>query len=545
MIHKLPPEVIELIIGHLYLILRPETTTHVTGSSGVVSPRYVAYGSWNKVACHPSLLGLAHACKYLQSIVYQIVFSSVACCAHETEGNDSPELYTSFSSDFLAESHISEVYISNFYSGYSPKFVMTIPHNSISREALHNVRSLFLGFSSTRSPNRPWLLDFLKKTISLQSVYLNVNSQSDHADIAYTIECLGKQIRSLQVHLHIGLVFRTQKKLSAFLRLFESTWASWKMLPLQSLIIEAGNELYKFPGSFLKTIQQLLSLESFELKSTSGITYHFDPKEAPEMYGISETPRFLQCLPNLKKLKLDFTEGQISRHCDWYPGVCVYALKITLGMFKPSHTFEMFDSITYLELQNENQVKGSIKCPFRNLRSLVLNNFNFNIQIILSHLVSANNDLIDLTLCNCKVDIPKERLLFLLANIQYLNLDETTCISFQNALTCAPNLRHFYFIPEEDGITKDYMPLEWLLSALKQNKISSHLRKIYLQVQAVLPENYNHGVEWAHEILAEVLPLKMVKEIVTLVEPFDNFQILHLDSLIIDLDLLSQLKKQH
>lgn len=528
MINTLPPEVIKTIVYQLSMVVDPELYNKKTTPFG-----YYSLLHWNSFSRARDLARLAQTCKYLQSVLYPVMYDGAAVWAPKTEYRVNSEL---FRIEEMTKQFHHSAKRSDSVLNYStkPQFAARLCVDGISTNVAKYIRCLFLKHSPSNGLYLPVLAQVLPKMTSLAEATLVLEPGLDCQDVAKTIDCLREHKNASRVHLHVALItVYTLDEFSAFMGQFQNEWAPWTKLNVESIVIDIKSRRAQFPQAFLDQVKGLDSLKKFVIRAPNG-EFGFDrvPTDpVSNTVALSRLPQILQALPNLKEFELEFVEDTFSADAGtdtdamWVPGPRLETLTMPLEMFTPAHTATMFDTITHFELINESDLHD-VKPPLRNLTALALYNFSAKgITPMLQHFVATNPGLVNLALFDSDVKISHAALKPLLAKIERLELHQTDSLMFQDVIQCAsPVLRYFYYDPRyvshvHDGATDDFLPLDWFAGEVDDGHVHRALQKIHMKPDAVLPDKYSVGVKWAKSLMRHILEPREMKHVLFGVVP--------------------------
>lgn len=483
-------------------------------------------------------MNLAHTCKALKSVVYSIVFKNLLFS--KPWDMDSMEVDDSSCFDYWDYDN-GELLLGSTNRTQSLQFCLGIGYHRIPESALSYVRTLVIGFHIKRGPLGPRLPALISNMSSLQEVTLHIYNRGDFPDIPKVIESILGHENEISVHTYWEMLISGQLLFTLTLDIFEDEWSDWCKLKNETVFFTLGDRRLRFPTSFLEILKQQKHLKSFCISSDGEVQYGIDPRDIHETVGITAIPRYLQDLPKLEEIKLFMTEGQISDECDWVPAPAIKSLSLPIGMFKPSHTFNAFDHVSYLELAGQD-VKNLVMPKFRGLKALVLSKFSKKVVNILEHFVSNNPNLTELCIANCKLSADLEQLTRLFANIEKLELFETEFLTFKGALASAKNLRFFHWYPAKKNSTNYKKVFKWLAEAVKDKEISQSLQTILFQPTEDDKYMFETGADWALFTLPKTIPTKAAKKIALAAMQFDPIASHHGDysTFIMDMHAFAQ-----
>lgn len=513
MITTLPPEVIRLVVGNLLAVTRyneDDENSWIVGSIhelGKDETSYTRCRTWNEIGQPENLANLAHTSKYLRSVVYPVLFNTVACYNPFTSKlGFHAELgfnYT-FREGPVPTGHSNSV----LNRSSKPQFHLIPSYTALSTEALRHLHCLHLSVSAVTY--KPWLSDLLPCMTFLQEVRFYITVQHDTDEVAYIIEELLKHKNRLRVHVYIGLSFGLNGDLIKTFHAFENEWAQIKDLKIESLTIEFGSRHNTFPKFFLDMISELSALKKLSIFCLYEEELTYELGRSWECHEMGHVLHLLKKLPNLEEFNVDFG----LHHFDWPLNDRISTMTVPVWMLQTPGTFEVFDNVTHLEITNKFS-SVDVTPPFRNLQTLGLHDFSFRTPKLLEHFVSNNPKLVNLHLDTCSFPVQADEFVCHFSKIQRLELS-ITHLDFKRVLLAAPCLRQLVFLPSGDLNGYDLFSLSWLVDAVLNGQVSPDLERIEVQPVSVLPGlgKKISGVEWARDFLVHRVSEEVAKKII-------------------------------
>lgn len=329
MLSDLPPEIIKPILKHLLLqgvkFWHWDTNQSRRGLCG-----YHILRLWNNLSNANDILSFAHTCKYFQSIVYPVIFDSVSYAR-------TPELATRATDEAPVwhlppedEGHNPHACFGNsaLNSSLAPQFCLELDLRRIPQNALQRVRRLFLSIERQCEHWNSWMPDAIKLLPSLEEIYLNLclSPETYHA-VRNAIECILDKDPKLRVHLQFDFAYEVQQHLITHLIQFNSIFARWEELNVESIHMNLNNPHCRFPPQFFDSVQKFGNLKTFSI-----LLPHLRSKRIEVIYllgwtEIADIPKLLENSPKLTKLHLDTFEYFRLKTAPWKPSPCLRELK--------------------------------------------------------------------------------------------------------------------------------------------------------------------------------------------------------------------------
>lgn len=568
MINTLPPEVIEIVLGHMLVLSR----RHFREKENV---QYISFSAWNQIRYARDLRSLAHTCHYLESTVHSIIFRGLACFAPrrtdvQYEGEEDkyaaylPQHTTMFREYFLPPSNSrfeKDSFLSYFSNTAVPQFCSVLNCTQIPQGALKHVQSLFLNFSYLKVPSQTWISTFFSGMTSLKDVMLKIDHDiEEDNEISNVTEALLAHENTICVHIYFGLpvippsgdplgdLSRQLKDRILMERVlvedFEAyfydahAWKNWSKLNIETLVIELGSPVNEYSIMFSDIIKDLKSLKRMKVAFPRFGRHYIKPSKS-DIKAISTIISSTQQFSNLKEFSFNAQQRNELINVNWSLPKGIDTLAMPLGFFTLQRTFEGFDNITKLDLVC-NYKFGDLKPPFRNLKVLTIDGELLDLTPVLKHFVACNTNLVKFVLYqgNFSQDINTISQIF--SGFQEVEIHKTHSLDLMGALTCAPKLRRLkYRINYSDSFEEEY-PLGRIIEALKDGILSEDLETLHIDIQPDARSSAlfrDSGAHHTRSIISRFIPKDLATKVVKSVAPID---FPHSGSLMIDFKLLKK-----
>lgn len=398
MIDRLPVEIIRMVVQELVPGTHFETreSLEIDGDFS-----YDRMQLWSGLVHHRCLGVLAMTCQRLKSVVYPLLFSSMACCApehnyysHYLRDKSGLEKYCSFYTKLNSALHQSKAEPAQFMLALSNTQCLRL-----SPSALSNAQSLCLNISLFKEFNKRRVSKFFRGLTALKDLTVVVEF---HLVPSNKIKKLTEELLAskapLRLHLCFNFFMGSDTLTAALFEDFLDTeWASWTSLDIEFLGLNFFHEDSRISPVFFQMAQKFKSLKAFVIKHVpqdGGSSYELYDEQSSDksMHKVELTDKLKNVLRERKMTEL--SQDQESHETKWTLGnACTTNLAVPLTMFNSTLTFEKSDNITQLEVSALLGNSGLFP-PFRKLKTLGLYNcFGPRTTKLLEHFVQCNSGL--------------------------------------------------------------------------------------------------------------------------------------------------------
>lgn len=509
MINALPPDVLRLIIDHLLRLPPKEHDAEENDRSG-----YIGLRTWNQIYQPRNLLSLAHTCKYLRSCVLPVLFRSCACpeqkngsawvstsccvrspCYEKEPGRSMFDMDIKSSGFKMAHSksvdHFLEPFDSVMNNAGIPQFYLTVGFQNTDLDVLAQVKHLSLVFNGPHKIYYFWLESVLPKMVSLTDVTMNLYSPGQvcndpvttcpaFRNILDVVKLLSLHENTIRVHMFVELFLILPSSTLRYFEKLSHVLTQMSNLKVETLMIQPGNEKYRFPLSFCQTLGKLEHLKKLTVKPVNKHPYHL-MQENFQGYSVSELVNWLGELPNLQHLDLKPCEKAHSSDTPiferWELGASLRVLGMYQGQLSSCKRPDLLKHVTQLSLHFCNN--GNKYPVLPNLKTLALYHYiHFsNAKGVLEHFSSSSRRLDNLLFFDCKeTGVVGKSLLRILAKIKTVELHKSQNL-FLQTLEGASHMHHFT-CDTLDTILNTRIQFAMLLSLFAEGRVSKELQTI-------------------------------------------------------------------
>lgn len=348
-------------------------------------------------------------------------------------------------------------------------------------KALQHTR--FLHLLPVHSPE---LSELISNMHSLEEVTIQFGMFALDPHVRHLCDAVLAHENTVRVHAIFNLCHE-----SMFIRhlgRFQSDWASFKKLQVESIIVKYEDEAHLFPEWFFNMMAGFKSLKRLKILCPKGGGDELVNRKVNKLlkgqWPLGRVVSMLDQFAGLETLELSMRPETFA----WPEKLHLHTLKIQLWMCTFPGTAQTFESVRFLELYGLS-TNARITPPFHNLVTLALV-FCSNVEALLEHFFKSNEKLVNLHM-NCCSSVAMKFVSPHLPRVQRLEILNCPKLKFQDLLTHATDVCQFIYMPNRQ-ITEAVLPMKWLVKTVRARKLSPRLRRITLLTMCALnPPNEN------------------------------------------------------